>query len=254
MDRLQGKTALVTGGGQGIGRAICQKFAAHGATVFVADLFPDRAQSTAELIKAAGGKAFCGHVDVAQESSVKAMVAQAVERMGSIEILVNNAGIELFKTITDMTVEEWDRVMAVNVRGVFLCSKHVIPHMKKAGKGNIINMGSVGGYVGAPFQTVYCASKGAVHQFTKCLALELTAANIKVNAISPGGVNTAMLDYLKQEFSKQGVDLTAALKLQQFGGEVQPDDVADMAVFLAGDESRSVHGAALLVDGGFSAS
>ncbi len=253
MNRLQGKTAIVTGGGQGIGRAISLKFASEGAAVWVADIFPERAQATAEAIRSAKGSAYSGHVDVTQETSVKAMVDAAAQQLGHVDILVNNAGIELLKGVTEITTEEWDRVMAVNVRGVFLCTKHVLRHMKKAGKGNIINMGSSAGYIGAPYQTVYCASKGAVHQFTKALAVELTSSGIKVNAIAPGGVATSMLKYLEEEFGKKGVDIRMFLN-QQFGGVQQPEDIADTALFLASDESRTVHGSALLVDGGLCAS
>jgi NAD(P)-dependent dehydrogenase (short-subunit alcohol dehydrogenase family) len=140
----------------------------------------------------------------------------------------------------------------VNVRGVFLCCKHAVPYFKRQGKGNIVNMGSSAGYIGAPFQTVYCASKGAVHQLTKALAVECTASNIRVNAIAPGGVKTAMLDYLSEEFLKRGIDI-AAFSSMHMGGWSTPEDIAQMAVYLASDESRSVHGAALLIDGGLTA-
>ncbi|MBZ5539994.1 MAG: SDR family oxidoreductase [Acidobacteriia bacterium] len=253
MKRLEGKTAIVTGGGQGIGRAIARKFASHGAVVWVPDYFKERAEATAALIQAEGGKAYADQCDVTDEASVQAMIGRAVGMMGRLDVLVNNAGVELLKSIEEITVAEWDRVMAVNVRGVFLCCKHALPYFKKAGKGNIINMGSSAGYIGAPFQTVYCASKGAVHQFTKALALECGAAGVKVNAIAPGGVNTAMLEYLDAEFRKKGIEVKSFIQ-NQFGGMQQPEDIADMAVFLASDESRVVHGAALLIDGGLTAS
>jgi 3-oxoacyl-[acyl-carrier protein] reductase len=171
MSRLKGKNAIVTGGGQGIGRAICETFAREGATVMVTDIFPDKAKATADAINTAGGKAFCDEVDVTKEESVTGMFDRAIAKLGRVDILVNNAGVEVLKSIEDMTVKEFDFLMGVNVRGVFLCAKHIIPHFKKNGGGNIINMGSSAGYIGAPFQTVYCASKGAVHQFTKALAV-----------------------------------------------------------------------------------
>jgi NAD(P)-dependent dehydrogenase (short-subunit alcohol dehydrogenase family) len=253
MKRLEGKATIVTGGGQGIGRAIARKFASHGAVVWVPDYFKERAEATAALIQSEGGKAYADQCDVTDEASVQAMIGRAVGKMGRLDVLVNNAGVELLKSIEEITVAEWDRVMAVNVRGVFLCCKHALPYFKKAGKGNIINMGSSAGYIGAPFQTVYCASKGAVHQFTKALALECGGAGVKVNAIAPGGVNTAMLDYLDAEFRKKGIEVKSFIQ-NQFGGMQQPEDIADMAVFLASDESRVVHGAALLIDGGLTAS
>jgi len=252
MKRLEGKATIVTGGGQGIGRAIARKFASHGAVVWVPDYFKERAEATAALIQSEGGKAYADQCDVTDEASVQAMIGRAVGKMGRLDVLVNNAGVELLKSIEEITVAEWDRVMAVNVRGVFLCCKHALPYFKKAGKGNIINMGSSAGYIGAPFQTVYCASKGAVHQFTKALALECGGAGVKVNAIAPGGVNTAMLDYLDAEFRKKGIEVKSFIQ-NQFGGMQQPEDIADMAVFLASDESRVVHGAALLIDGGLTA-
>lgn len=252
MKRLEGKTAIVTGAGQGIGRAIALAFAKEGAAVWVADLFEERAQQTCALIHECGGTGFPDKVDVADEESVKGMVSRALGKLQRIDVLVNNAGVELLKAMEDITAEEWDRLMAVNVRGVFFCCKHVVPHMKRQGKGNIINMGSSAGYIGAPFQTLYCASKGAVHQFTKALALECTPANVKVNAIAPGGVATPMLDYLAEEFARKGIDVRSFTD-RQFGGVQRPEDIADMAVFLASDESRAVHGTALLVDGGLCA-
>jgi NAD(P)-dependent dehydrogenase (short-subunit alcohol dehydrogenase family) len=252
MNRLQGKTAIVTGGGQGIGRGIAMAFASEGAAVWVSDYFPERAKSVAEEIKKAGGTAFGDHVDVTQEESVKGMFERFLAKFEQLDVLVNNAGIEVLKSIEETAAEDFDRVFAVNVRGVFLCCKHAIPQFKKQGKGNIVNMGSSAGYIGAPFQTVYCASKGAVHQLTKALAVECTSANIRVNAIAPGGVKTAMLDYLSEEFMKRGVDINAFSSMHM-GGWSTPEDIAQMAVYLASDESRSVHGAALLIDGGLTA-
>jgi NAD(P)-dependent dehydrogenase (short-subunit alcohol dehydrogenase family) len=253
MKRLENKTAVVTGGGQGIGRAIAMTFAEHGATVFIPDYFKDKADETAKMIQAKGGTAYGDQCDVSDEASVKAMIDRAAEKMGRIDVLVNNAGIELYKAIEDITVTEWDRLMGVNVRGIFLCCKYALPYMKKAGKGNIINMGSNGGYIGAPMQTAYCASKGAVHQFTKSLALECGPAGIKVTAIAPGGTNTPMLDYLFDEYKKRGIDAKTLIEGVQFGGIIKPEDVAFMALFLASEESRCVHGVALLVDGGYTA-
>ncbi|WP_319409413.1 SDR family NAD(P)-dependent oxidoreductase [uncultured Desulfosarcina sp.] len=254
MKRLENRTAIITGGGSGIGRAIATTFARHGAQVYIPDYLKESAEETTKQIQNGGGVAYAGQCDVSDETSVQTMVADAMEKMGSIDILVNNAGIELHKAIEEMSAEEWDRVMAVNVRGMFLCCKHTIPHMKKAGKGNIVNMGSTGGYIAAPFQTVYCASKGAVHQFTKALALECSPAGIRVNAIAPGGVDTPMLDYLEESNKKKGVDdLKVRVSEVQLGGLIQPQDIADLALFLASDESRTIHGTAVLIDGGYTA-
>ncbi len=253
MNRLEGKKAIVTGGGQGIGRAIATAFAKHGATVFIPDYFKDRAEETVKIIQAKGGTAYADQCDVSDDSSVKGMIDRAVKAMGSIDILVNNAGVELHKAIEDISVAEWDRLMGVNVRGIFLCCKHALPYMKGDGRGNIINMGSSGGYIGSPMQTAYCASKGAVHQFTKALALECGSAGIKVNAIAPGGVATSMMDYLIKENKKMGIDAKAWLEEAQFGGMLGAEDIANTAVFLASDESSHIHGSALLIDGGLTA-
>jgi NAD(P)-dependent dehydrogenase (short-subunit alcohol dehydrogenase family) len=212
------------------------------------------ADETVDMIQKEGGTAYAGQCDVSEDASVQVMVAESMEKLGRIDILVNNAGIELHKAIEDVSFEEWDRVMAVNVRGMFLCCKHALPHMKKAGKGKIINMGSNGGYIAAPFQTAYCASKGAVHQFTKALALECSPAGIRVNAIAPGGVDTPMLDYLEASNKEKGIDdLKARVCEVQMGEIIKPEDVADLALFLASDESRMIHGTALLIDGGYTA-
>ena len=254
MKRLENKTAIVTGGGSGIGRAIATTFARHGAVVYIPDYLEETAEETAGLIQSDGGVAYASRCDVSDEASVQAMVASAMEKMGTIDILVNNAGVELHKSIEETSVEEWDRVVAVNVRGTFLCCKYTIPHMKHVGKGNILNMGSTGGYIAAPFQTVYCATKGAVHQFTKALALECGAEGIRVNAIAPGGVDTPMLDYLEASNKEKGVDdLKTRVSEVQMGGLIQPQDIADLALFLASDESKTIHGSAVLIDGGYTA-
>jgi NAD(P)-dependent dehydrogenase (short-subunit alcohol dehydrogenase family) len=253
LNRLEAKTAIVTGGGQGIGRAISETYAREGATVFIPDFYPERARAVADAINTAGGKAFADQVDVANEESVKGMVERALRKLSRIDILVNNAGVEILKSIEELSVKDFDFLFGVNVKGVFLCSKYVIPHMKKAGKGVIVNMGSSAGYIGAPFQSIYCASKGAVHQLTKALAVELTASNIRINAIAPGGVKTDMLKYLEGEFAKKGVDINAFSNMQ-LGGWATPDDIAGMALYLGSDESRQVHGAALQIDGGLTAS
>ena len=222
--------------------------------VYIPDYVKEGAQETVNIIQGEGGVAYADQCDVSDEASVQAMVAKAVDTMGAIDILVNNAGIELHKGLEEISVEEWDRVMAVNVRSMFLCCKYAIGHMKKAGKGNIVNMGSTGGYIAAPCQTAYCASKGAIHQFTKALALEFSQEGIRVNAIAPGGVDTPMLDYLEESNKKIGVDnLKEQVSTVQMGGLIRPEDIANLALFLASDESRTIHGTAVLIDGGYTA-
>jgi len=252
MKRLEGKATIVTGGGQGIGRAIAETFAREGAMVWIPDVRKDNAEAVAAGICGKGGQAWGDLCDIADEASVKAMVDRAVAKMGKLDILVNNAGVELCKSIEEMTLLEWNRLMAVNVGGMFLCCKYAVPHFKKQGRGNIINLSSAGGYRGVPFNTAYCASKGAVQLFTKALALECGPAGVKVNAIAPGGIDTPMLDYLDSEFKKRGMDVKRYIDTQ-FGGMGRPQDIADLALFLASDESRIIHGAALPIDGGSTA-
>lgn len=250
--KLEGKSALVTGGGGGIGRGIVLCLAEEGADIAVVDIDLARAEAIAREASRFGRRCIPVRVDVSQPEQITRMIETSIKEFGKLDILVNNAGIELLKSIEEITVAEWDRVMAVNVGGIFLCCKYALPYFKKQGKGNIINMGSCAGYIGASFQTLYCASKGAVHQFTKALALECGPAGVKVNAIAPGGVNTPMLDYLETEYKKRGIDVKSGLNTL-YGGVEQPQDIADVALFLASDESRTVHGAALLVDGGYTA-
>ena len=159
MKKLAGQTAIVTGAGQGIGKAIALEFAKHGASVMVADFDKDKAVETVNEINSQYGIAVMDQCDVSNAEDVERMVQHAIESMKQIDILVNNAGIELYKPIEEISVEEWDNLMGVNVRGMFLCSKHVVKHMKQRGTGNIINMGSSAGYNGTACQTLYCASK-----------------------------------------------------------------------------------------------
>lgn len=251
MKRLEGKLAIVTGGGRGIGRAICKKFAQEGAAVWVADLRLESAISCAESICAEGGNANPIQVDVADDASVRAMVEQiAVQESGGIDVLVNNAGIGMVKTLFDTTVEDWDRVMAINVRGIFLCCKHVVPYMLSAGRGTIINMGSCTGQIGAPLQAAYCAAKGAVNQFTKSLALELGPRNIRICAVAPGVADTDMIKSHQQEYGKFDFDMLASVEERQLGGLLRPEDIANMVAFLASEEGRGVHGSVVPVDAG----
>ena len=255
MRSLEGKTVIVTGGGRGIGRAICEKFASEGAVVWIADLVSKDAQSCAESIQDGGGIANSIQVDVSDEVSVRAMAEQIAQESGIIDVLVNNAGIGLAKSVFDTTVEEWDRLMAIDVRGIFLCCKHVVPHMMRTGRGGtVINMGSCAGQIGVALQSAYSAAKGAVNQFTKSLALELGPQNIRVCAIAPGVVDTDLVKKLEKGYDEVGFDLLASVEERQMGGLLLPEDIANMAAFLASEEARGVHGAIVPIDAGVCAS
>ncbi|HBK33543.1 TPA: short-chain dehydrogenase [Candidatus Uhrbacteria bacterium] len=245
--RLQDKVAIVTGGGSGIGRAIAFLFIQEGAKVVVADWSTQGGQETVDLIEKQGGQSVFVKTDVSKESDVKQMVDECVKMYGRVDILVNNAGIEKGEPLHEMTQEDWDQVMAVNARGVFLGSKHAIPHMLKQGKGKIINMASIAGIIGFAQSSAYCASKGAVIQLTKSMATEYAPQKINVNAIAPGVIRTAMTkEYLEDPTYAQM--FTSQTPYPRLG---EPEDIANGAVYLASDESDFVNGHVLVIDGGW---
>lgn len=242
--------ALVTGGSGGIGRATARLLAREGARVLVADLKVPEGRETVDMIAREGGEAAFRRTDVASEEDARAAVSQAAEAWGRIDILVNNAGINLVKFAEDTTVEEWDRVMAVNVRSMFLFVKHTVPHMRRAGGGSIVNVGSIGSFTGQFKTPAYNASKGAVLLFTKCLALDYGRDCIRVNCVCPGITDTPMLrehfDKLPnaEEVIRQRAD---RVPLNRF---LQPEDVGNAIVYLASDDASGVTGTAHVVDGG----
>jgi NAD(P)-dependent dehydrogenase (short-subunit alcohol dehydrogenase family) len=248
--RLAGKSAIVTGGAGGIGRATSLAFAAEGARVAVVDLQQEAAEAVAAEIRAAGGEAIAFGADVSAEADVERVVAATVEAFGGIDVSFNNAGIIRRTTAVETTVEEWDRVFGVNVRGVFLMCKHVVPVMAEAGKGSIINTGSGWGLKGGGQAISYCASKGAVVNMTRALAIDHGPQGIRVNSINPGDVNTGMLrDEARQLGQETGSFLAEAADrpLRRMG---EPSEIAAAVVWLASDESSYVTGTALVADGG----
>ncbi|MDN4596780.1 SDR family NAD(P)-dependent oxidoreductase [Leifsonia virtsii] len=248
--RLAGRTAIVTGGAGGIGRATSLAFAAEGARVAVVDLQQEAAEAVADEIRAAGGEAIAIAADVSSEPDVQAAVAATVEAFGGIDVAFNNAGIIRRTTAVETTVEEWDRVFGVNVRGIFLMCKHVVPVMAEAGAGSIINTGSGWGLKGGGQAISYCASKGAVVNMTRALAIDHGPQGIRVNSVNPGDVDTGMLrDEARQLGQETGSFLAEAADrpLRRMG---QPTEIAAAVVWLASDESSYVTGSALVVDGG----
>jgi len=254
MQRLDGKVALVTGGGQGIGRAICLLFAREGARVAVTDVGEAQGRAVADEVTSAGGTARFWRLDVTDEAEVATVTAEVVDAFGSLDVLVNNAGISgVDKPTHEVTVEEWDRVMDVNVKGVFLCSKHALPHMKAAGAGSIVNLSSIYGLVGAPDAPPYHASKGAVRLMTKTDAMLYAADGIRVNSIHPGFIWTPMVEGFLREKGDVEAGREAIAALHPVGRMGEPDDIAYGALYLASDESKFVTGSELVIDGGYTA-
>ncbi|HEV8674539.1 MAG TPA: 3-oxoacyl-ACP reductase family protein [Methylomirabilota bacterium] len=243
MARLAGKTALVTGGHTGIGRAIALAFAEEGADVAVFWLDGEsEAKKLGETIQALGRRAQAVRADVTRESDVRAGVKAVLDALGQLDVLVNNAGIQKAQGITETSVEDWDRMMAVHLRGTFLCCREVVPHMQARGSGKIINMASQLAYTGRARYTAYSAAKGGVLTFTRALAQELAPA-IQVNAVAPGLIDTGF-DPLPESRKRE---IAAALPLKRLG---RPDDVAPVFVFLASDEARYLCGQTIGPNGG----
>lgn len=248
-NKLKDKVALITGISSGIGRATAMLFAQEDAKVVGADVDQRRGLEVVRAIKEAGGESLFIQADVSETMGVKKMVAEVLQVYGRIDILFNNAGVELVKTLKDTTEKEWDKIIKVNLRSVFLCCKYVIPEMIKKG-GVIINNASVAGLVGS-FSTTYSASKGGVIALTKALALELASDNIRVNCICPGAIETPML---QRVFEKQGDprlvrrERIKSYPMRRFG---KPEEVAQVALFLASDQSSFITGTCVVADGGF---
>ena len=249
MGKLSGRVAIVTGAASGIGKASAGLFAAEGASVVAADWDERGGEEAVAGIRAGGGEASFVKADVSSADDVQRVVQTAVERYARLDVLFNNAGVEGEQASTaDCTLENWDRVIAINLRGVFLGMKYAIPQMLKSGGGVIINNASVAGIVGFQGIPAYCASKGGIIQLTKAAALEYAKQNIRVNVICPGVISTPMVD----RFVGQSEEARKALEaLEPVGHFGQPEDVARLALFLACDDSAFCTGASFIVDGGF---
>lgn len=253
--RLFGKVAIVTGGADGIGKATCELFASEGAAVVIADVDAGKGHATAARITAGGGRVLFIETDVADEASIARMVAQAVAAFGKIDILINNAAVFVLRGI-DATVEEWRRILDVNVIGTSLVAKHVVPEIKKSGGGAIVNLGSISSFIAQPQFVTYNATKAAIATMTRCMALDLAADNIRVNAVCPGTVWTQIVERLTRE---KGMSRKEADADPSWGGAcmlkriADPAEIAKAILFLASDEASYVTAAHLMVDGGYTA-
>ncbi len=251
MSRIEGKVCAVTGAGRGIGRACALRLAEEGGHIACGDIVEDGAEAAAEEIRAAGGSAAAFRVDVTDEASVAAFYAGAAERFGGVHVLVNNAGILLVEdeSVVDTELAAWQRVLDVNLTGVFLCCKHGIPRLLAAGGGSVVNIASIFGLVGsADSQIAYAASKGGVIAMTRDIAVELARRGIRANAVCPGPVETPLLQVLytdDEAWQRRRIHLPS-------GRLARPQEIADAVLFLASDESSFVNGTAFVVDGGTS--
>jgi meso-butanediol dehydrogenase / (S,S)-butanediol dehydrogenase / diacetyl reductase len=246
--RLKGKVCIVTGGGSGIGRATCLLFAKEGARVVVADKRKETAEAVAQECEA-----LALEVDVAKDADAKRMVAETVNEFGRLDVLVNNAGYGFAGTVVDTDEEAWEDLMAVNVRGVFLCSKHAIPAMARNGGGVIVNTASVVASVGIRNRAAYCASKGAVAALTRAIAIDHVADGIRCNAVAPGTIDTPYFDEILRK-SPVAADSRKALEARQLLGRLgTPEEIAAGILFLASDESRFATGSIITIDGGMTA-
>ncbi|OPL16273.1 MAG: short-chain dehydrogenase [delta proteobacterium ML8_D] len=255
MKRLEGCVAIVTGGARGIGKAVSELFAEHGAKTVVTDILDDEGRKLVSEIKDRGGKAEFFHLDTSQEKQVREVMSQVNNTFGGIQVLVNNAGISgPNKPTHEIELEEWQRLIDINLNGVFLCTKHVIPYMKQGKGGSIINLSSIYGIIGAPDLPAYHASKGAVRLMSKTDALLYAADRIRVNSIHPGYIWTPLVEDLGRKSPEGLEEFRRKLdNLHPIGHVGDPMDIAYGALYLASAESKFVTGSELVIDGGYTA-
>ncbi len=255
MKRVDKKVALITGAGLGIGKATALLLAQEGAKLAITDVNDRTGKSLTDEINAAGGVAKFWHLDTTDEDNVRNVFAEVVRELGSIDVLINNAGIAgVDKPTHEISKQEWETLMSVNVTGVFLCTKHVIPYMLKASGGSIINMSSIYGLVGAGDLPPYHASKGAVRLMTKNDAIAYAKQNIRINSVHPGFIMTPLVEALAEESPLGAEAFKQALADAHPVGHVgEPIDVAYGVLYLASDESKFVTGSELVIDGGYTA-
>lgn len=249
MSELEGKRVFVTGSGAGIGKAIATLFTERGARVVVSDLNADTAEQAAKEIGAAG----VANCDVTDEGQVQAAVGQAAEILGGLDVLVNNAGIEISSPLLQQSTESFDKIYAVNVRGPFVAMKAAIPHLIES-QGNIVNIASIAGVGGSPLLGSYCATKAALIQLTRVTAVEMRPSGVRVNAVCPGFADTQMVERLVPDFEAATQVPFSDLVAMKQGRLGTPQDIAEVAAFLASDRATWVTGSHYVLDGGLTAS
>lgn len=243
-DRLEGKVALITGAARGQGKAEAELFAAEGATVVVTDVLEEQAREVVDGITENGGDAEFSSLDVTEEANWETVIETVLDEHGSLDVLVNNAGILRMDSIHEETVEGWEQVLAVDQRGVWLGMKHAIPPMREVGAGSVVNTSSIWGVAGVEGAVAYQAAKGAVRVMTKNAAVEYGSDGVRVNSIHPGFIETPMTEGMAETHD-------AMVGKTPLGRAGEPEEVAPAALFLASDEASYVNGAELYVDGGF---
>lgn len=251
-DRLQGKVAIITGAARGIGATTARAFAREGARVATFDIKDDLGNEVVDSIQHAGGDARYYHCDVTVEKEVRTVVGQVVVDFDRVDVLFNNAGTAIVGKVDELDESDWDRQFAINVKSMFLCSKYVVPVMRENGGGSIIHQGSESGLIGFPMHPAYCASKGAVLNLTRSMALGHAEDGIRVNCICPGTIPTPLFhEFLDAVEDKD--EVVEMLETEHPLGLGTEEDIASAALFLASDESRYMTGAPLVVDGGYTA-
>ncbi len=248
--KLKDRVAVITGAGSGIGRASAVEFAREGAQVVVADINAAGAQQTVKRIEGVGGQARAMQTDVADPESVQRLAEESLKAFGRVHVLLNDAAIQVNKTVEDTTVEEWNREITVNLGGIFLCSKFFLPHLRRT-KGCIINMASVNGFFVEPMCAGYCATKGAIIALTKAMAIDHGKEGIRVNCICPGYIDAGLAWGYFEAQSDPAAARAAAGKLHALWRIGKPEEVGRVAVFLASDDASFMTGSAVVVDGGF---
>jgi NAD(P)-dependent dehydrogenase (short-subunit alcohol dehydrogenase family) len=248
MTRLSGRVALITGAGRGIGRAIALGYAREGADLILTSRSAGELEQAAEAVRAAGVEALIAPADVTDVAQVRALAQAAIQRFGRVDVLVNAAGIPMVAPTVDLALEDWQRAFDINMTGTFLCCQAIGRLMLEQGRGAIINIASLTSFVGFPQRAAYAATKGAVVQFTKALAVEWAPQGVRVNAIAPGWIRTALQDRLVAEGKLDRGPIIARTPARRLG---EPDDIVGPAIFLASDEAAFVVGETLVVDGGW---
>ncbi len=245
MARLKDKIAVITGSGKGLGEAMALLFSREGAKIVVFDIDEPAGQETVEQIQEQGGEAIFVHGDVSNPDDAVRLIDAAVDAYGRVDVLVNNAGVHVDRTVADTTEAEWDHILGVNLKGYFLCSKAAIPQMRRQGGGNIICISSISGLIGQLNQAAYNASKHGIIGLVRCMAYDHALENIRANAICPGVMNTPLVASVPEEHI---APYRKTSLLERFA---EPSEVANAALFLASDESSYVTGSAMVVDGGY---